>query len=308
MFNTEVKLNYIKYNPNNNHNFESVMNNYFSKAEVMEKMYGKDLATFTSAEILAMYKSFLTPSLNFLIIINNQFVRYTDWYMAKIENIDNQNHYVEIRNDMLIDCIMLSSNHSSILSRDELSNIVKALYNPYEQFTCFAYFEGFKSSDLYELKMTDFDVDKRIVELPGRTLSVSKELIHYAEQSSEEYETYTIFGEPTGGNGGFLPEDDRIIKTSARCAYTTSEFERSRIVYRIIQKLKRYDFVPRAMSATTLAESGRIELIRNLMKEHNIESPEEILRQFKEDYVTRYGRISSIPKWLLNYESFFHNS
>ena len=37
MYNEKVKQQYIDFNPNNNHQFEKVMSNYFGRAEEIEK-------------------------------------------------------------------------------------------------------------------------------------------------------------------------------------------------------------------------------------------------------------------------------
>lgn len=41
-----------------------------------------------------------------------------------------------------------------------------------------------------------------------------------------------------------------------------------------------------------------------LMKEKGIEDPEKLLRTDREEIETRYGRIPSVPKWMLKYGSF----
>lgn len=306
MYNVKVKKDYIKYNPNNNHNFEQVMANYFDRAEMMEKRLKKDLALFTSAEIIQMYKGFVTPSFSMLVVINNQFLNYTTWYLREVENIDNQNHYMEMRDDILMNCVSFSAQKSNVLSRENVLEITKQFANPYESFLFLALFEGIKGemmSDYYDLSMKDFDKDNLTVNLPNRKLTISRELYYYAEAASTEYVIYNIYGEPTK-RGRLLEEDKRIIKCSASVGFESDSKERVQIVYRMLRKIKRYDFVPASISATALIESGRINMICEYMHKLNTDNAENVLRQNKKEIEERYGMIPSVPKWLLRYESF----
>ena len=203
MYDTNIKQEYIKYNPNNNHQFEKIMTNYFNRAEETEKRLGKDLSQFTSAEIMAMYKEFATPSFSMLVVINNQFLNYTNWYMQNIENKDNQNHYMELRDDILVQCVSYSAAKQNILSREELLDMIKEFANPYEQFLYLGLFEGIRGeqmSDFFDLRMSNFDRKKKTVLLPeDRVIPASDELIHYAEDSSNEYIIIILLGKQLGG-------------------------------------------------------------------------------------------------------------
>lgn len=306
MFNAEVKQEYINYNPNNNHQFEKIMTNYFDRAEETEKRLNKDLANFTSKEIISMYKTMLTPSFNMLVVINNQFLNYTDWYMREIENIDNQNHYIEMRDDILMGCVSFFEQKKTVITRDELLEMIKDFQNPYESFLYLALFEGIKGeqmSDFFDLCLADFDSKTHKVKLPGRIIPASPELYHYAEESADEYVIYNIMGDRTN-RGRFLEEDKRIIKCSASSGFETEKSERAHIVYRMLRKIKRYDFVPRSFSATTLIESGRINMINRLMNLKRIENVTEIIRENRKEIETVYGHIPSLPKWIVKYGKF----
>ena len=282
------------------------MTNYFDRAEETEKRLNKDLAHFTSAEIIGMYKGFVTPSFNMLVIINNQFLNYASWYIKEIEAGDNQNHYVEIRDDILMKCVSYTAQQKAIITRQELLDMIKEFKNPYEQFLYLALFEGLggeRMSDFYNLSMKDFNGKKYTVKLPKRTFTISKELYHYAEDASDEYVIYNIMGDPTH-RGRLLEEDKRIIKCSASSGFETESSERAAIVYRMLRKTKRYDFVPKSLNSTCLIESGRIDTICRLMKEKGFEDPEKLLRADREEIETRYGRIPSVPKWMIKYGSF----
>lgn len=306
MYNESIKKRYIDLNPNNNLHFHRVMTNYFDRAEDSEKRYGKDLSQFTSAEIMGMYKSFCTPSLSMLVVINNQFQNYTSWYMKEIANKDNQNHYREMRDEILMQCISLTSYNRNIVSRKQLLELIKNFQNPYEQFLYLGLFEGIRGeqmSDFFELRISDFDKKKKTVRLPNREIPISNELIHYAEESSDTYQMYNIDGEPVT-RGKLHEEDDRIIKCPKSVGFETSHYERTQLLYRIMRKTKRYDFVPKSLSITMLLESGRIELVKRKMKEQNQDSVEATIRSNWELIELIYGRIVSIPKWLLKYEMY----
>jgi len=305
MFNALTKKDYIELNPNNNINFDKVMTNYFNRAEETEIRFEKDLSQFTSSEIIAMYKSFCTASLEMLIVINNQFLNYTNWYMKNIENRDNQNHYREMRTSILLNCVSYAGFNSNILTKEHLMSLIRDFANPYEQFLYLALFEGIKGeqmSDFFNLKVSDFIKSKKMLQLSNRVISVSSELIHYAEQASDEYQMYNINGEPVS-RGKLLETDDRIIKCPKEVGFETDNSERTRIIYRIMRKSKRYDFVPKTLSITSLIESGRINLIKEYIQKTGM-SAEQILRDYKTEIENKYGSIPSIPKWLMKYEKY----
>ena len=144
MYDEKIKKQYIAYNPNNNHQFEKIMTNYFDRVQETEKRLCKDLSQFTSAEILSMYKEMLTPSFDMLVVIHNQFLNYTNWYQREIYRGDGQNHYAELRDDHLMNCVSYSAQKDVYISRDDLLSMIRDFQNPYEKFLYLALFEGIK--------------------------------------------------------------------------------------------------------------------------------------------------------------------
>lgn len=306
MYDEKIKKQYISYNPNNNHRFEKIMTNYFDRVQDTEKRLKKDLAHFTSAEIMAMYKEMLTPSFDMLVVINNQFLNYTSWYLENMDRGDGQNHYAELRDDHLMKCVSFAVQQDVFIERDDLLSMIRDFQNPYEQFLYLALFEGIKGegvSDFFDLSMKDFDRKKKIVKLKGREIPVSDQLIRYAQEASDEYLIYNIKGEVTR-RGRLLEADHRIIKCSASSGFEVQKEERAIIVYRMLRKTKRYDFVPKALTATTLIESGRICFIKELMKQQDISDAEACIKKNRPLIEERYERIASLPKWLLKYGQF----
>lgn len=307
MYNADIKQRYIDHNPNNNHQFEKVMTNYFNRAEETEKRLKKDLALFTSGEIQAMYVEFLTPSFNMLVVINNQFLNYTKWYMKEIGTKDNQNHYQEMYDDVLMRCVSYAAQKSTYLSKNNVLDMISQFQNPYEAFFVLALFEGIKGeqlSDFFDLSMENFDKKTGTVTLPNnRVLTVSPELYHYAEQSSDEYVIYNIMGDPTN-RGRFLEADKRIIKCSASSGFESEKRDRASIFYRTLRKIKRYDFVPHNISITSIAESGRVNMVKEIMSKENLETAEQVFKEYRSDIEYRYGHIPSLPKWLIKYGDF----
>ena len=261
-----------------------------------------------NAEIKKQYIEFNPNNNNqfdMLIVVNNQFLNYASWYHKRIGNKDNQNHYAEIRNDMLIKCVSYSAQKNKIITREDILELANTLINPYESFIFLALFEGLTLSDFEYLKFDNFNTKTKKVALLGRTLKISPELIHYAEDAADEYQIYNLEGKVVTRKK-FVKGDDRIIK----CAETTgfeikdSKEERARIAYRSLQKLKKRKVVPSSISITSIIESGRICMIKELMKTHKINDVEQVLRTFTREISERYGHIPSVTTWLLKYESF----
>ena len=88
-----------------NKNIEDVARRYFTTASVYEESIGKDLANFSMAEIIGLYKYVCTSSLEVIMQMNSLFNRYT-YYCKSIGFIDDgMNHFEEISYDTMKLCI-----------------------------------------------------------------------------------------------------------------------------------------------------------------------------------------------------------
>ena len=105
MYNEELKLRYKTEKemttvvPNNAIGLD------FKKTSSFEEQLNKDAYDFTVYEILNMYKTWNSKSIDTLYVINNRLSQYTQWALEQNLVADSQNHYLEINRDMLMGCI-----------------------------------------------------------------------------------------------------------------------------------------------------------------------------------------------------------
>ena len=105
MFNEGQKLEYIEDNRYTNLHLEVFMPRLFGQTEPIEKRKNKDVAEWTSGEIVEYYKSLCRISLDSLANLHSQFRKYAEWCWSKHLLQDNQNHFEEINRDILQTCL-----------------------------------------------------------------------------------------------------------------------------------------------------------------------------------------------------------
>ncbi|MDO4975508.1 MAG: hypothetical protein Q4E61_04260, partial [Alphaproteobacteria bacterium] len=195
MYNEQIKQRYLDEIIQEQTN-APLIKGYFIETEKMEMQFGKDLYDFTPKEIIQYYKYVSTSSIQFLVLLNSIFSRYTSWAIANNMVKTSQNYYETITRDVLLSCINIRDLNNKIITKSQLNNAIKALYNPSDKFLMQALFEGIKGrgfEDLINVKLSDFNKENKTLKLySGKTMSVSDELIRYAIQSEDDYEYYTL--------------------------------------------------------------------------------------------------------------------
>lgn len=83
MFNSELKREFIKNNPNNNKTIVSVMHKEFDNIGEFEIKFKKDAYDFTKDEVLEYYKSLHTASQERLFVVNSALRIYVQWCVAQ---------------------------------------------------------------------------------------------------------------------------------------------------------------------------------------------------------------------------------
>ena len=305
MYNEDIKEAYINDRKENSTS-EGTLNQigvYFKICEEFEVESQKDIALFTTAEIIGVYKTFSTPSLAFLKNLNSQLVQYTDWWKNNSMLPDNQNHFREINISILEQCLNVHLLNATIVTRKELLKEIINMerYEPFERFIILALFEGIRGrefEDLRNLYPSDFKNNK-VKLYSGKEYEVSSKLVELAEESAETFVYYTSDQKKRW----FDPFDSRCLKrVKTECANNEKrDYERREKLF-ITKRLKRikddgYLFI----GSNELKESGRIEYIKNLMAVHNL-SAEECLKKFPE-IQERFGHIDSVLQYCRLYQN-----
>lgn len=169
----------------------------FEKTYILENKYNKDLANFTTEQIIEFYKFLDVNSLESLMVYNINLIKYGNWALGEHIIVDGQNHFLEINNEHLAACINTLELGKSILTYKELRQLMGQLYNDQDRFIFFCLFEGIKGKDYAEilaLKMSDINGNQ--VQLIDRTITVSDDFVAIAKEADKELEYITLTQRP----------------------------------------------------------------------------------------------------------------
>ena len=269
-YNPELKIQYIEEKSNE----VIIPNNYlecqFNKTSKMEEELDKDLSNFTVYEIVEYYKMLNISSFDTLFVMNSQFSMYTQWCLQKSLVKDNQNHFLEMTLEHLKDCLNKALVNMKIVSRDTILNWVDQLPNPKDQFVLLGLFEGLKGKDFCELsKLRPEDIKGNIATLcTEREIELSDRLLKIISDCVVEDKYYSISGNGTK----VMPLIDKgfIIKDYPNARGDVSDFQLGRKIYNSITRILNYFDVLNFMTANSIAESGKLQMIKEKAKELNM--------------------------------------
>lgn len=300
-YNHEQKERYFSVRETSYRKIRLVMKTFFNITKEYEEMLDKDCSNFTSNEILNMYSSCSTRSWEQLLNFNSQLKIYTAWCIKENLVQDCQNHYEEIDKNDMYSCLNLGLKESMVVTRKELENTLQHIPNVSDQFLVLAFFEGIGGvsySDFYNLMPEQFKGNT--LKLKNREIKVSTMLAERARESAEEYHKYNMEG-PL--RTGYRLEDPCVIKDSSN-AFTNSEFRNFKRIQRRIRALETE--YGKAFGYAGLKNSGRIDLLRRLMKEDNSENIRETYDKHKDEIENKYGKLQRIYRWIEENQQFFN--
>lgn len=134
MYNEELKQRYIREKRETTIIGLNFLERQFINIAGYEEELGKDLSNFTTPEIIEYYKILGSRSLESLIVINSQYSMYTQWCLQQNLVLDSQNHYLEMNNDILLQCLNQTIIDKSIVTREEFLDLIHQLPNYRDQF------------------------------------------------------------------------------------------------------------------------------------------------------------------------------
>lgn len=301
LFNEQIKLQYIEERNKEVILPDKYLERQFKKISDMENELNKDLSNFTFYEIIEYYKLQNVSSLDSLTVMNSQFSLYTQWCLQKNLVKDNQNHFLEINIDIMKGCINKALFDRRIISREVILNWLEQLPNPKDQFVLLGLFEGIKGKDFCELlKIKPSDIQGNTISLcTQRKVKVSDKLISIINDCITEEIYYSI----SGSGAKTMPLIDRgyIIKDYPNAKTDVSDFSAGRKIYNSIIRILNYFDVLSFMTANSIAESGKIHMIKERSKELEISPKEYIysnyIKEVEEQYNYKIVRSTFILKY-----------
>lgn len=289
MFNQELKERYIQEKSETVTLPSNYLECQFNKVEKTEIELGKDVCEFTAYEIIEYYKTLNISSLESLAVMNSHFSMYTQWCLQSNIVRDNQNHFLEIDLEQIKKCINKIVFKKKIVSREQIVNWCDQLPNPKDQLVLLGLFEGMKGkdfSDFVNLRPQDIH-GNRLKLFDGRELVVSNKLLKYIKESIKE----TIYYSSSGGQTKVMPLVDKgyVIKSYPNTKEGTSNFAKGRIIYNGISRSLNYVGVLDYMSANSIFESGKIDMIKHRSAELGISAKDYIYSDYIREVEEKYN-------------------
>ena len=297
MYNQEQKQEFIKVSVNTDAG--RAYGTLFKKTGAYEEELGKDVSNFTASEIKNLYCSFYSTSVETLLVYNTNLSIYTRFMIANGQVKDSQNHFDEIDNKVLLDCVNLTYIHRRILTREQLLADIKKLPNACQKWVVLGSFEGLNIEDLCGAKISNIDKEGYLT-YSDRRLLLSRELLEIAKESSEQ----EVYRQSATHEIALKPGDDHIFRLRMKMEDKPND----RSAYsRVWIEMKRVGAItghPIYYKTKALQESGRIDMIKNLW-DHESDLYTTILSNQKE-IVYRYGsfKSSNVTRYVTEYGDF----
>lgn len=303
-YNSELKIQYIEEKSKE----VIISNNYlecqFNKTSKMEEELDKDLSNFTVYEIVEYYKLLNISSFDTLFVMNSQFSMYTQWCLQKSLVKDNQNHFLEMTLEHLKDCLNKALVDMKIVTRETVLNWIDQLPNPKDQFVLLGLFEGLKGKDFCELsKLRSENIKGNITTLcTGREIELSNRLLKIISDCVTEDKYYSISGNGTK----VMPLIDKgfIIKDYPNARGDVSDFQLGRKIYNSITRILNYFDVLNFMTANSIAESGKLHMIKERAKELGLSCKDYIYSNYIEEVEKKFNSKIVRSIFWLKYEDY----
>lgn len=308
MYNEERKKRYIKLKEDSVTLPYRSLELLFEKTEPFEERAGKDVCEWTPQEIMEYYKYRDSYSLSSLVVCNSNLTQYTNWCLTETLVPDGQNHFQEIRPDMLDGCVNKESLSQMIISREELVKRIDELPNYTDRFMMLAFFEGIcgiRYSEMAEAKI-DAIHGNRISLCSGRELLISDKLKEIAEYAAAE-ETFQTYG-PTGKCIKYsdLNPSGAIFKFAKKNNANAGVTAMTQIVGRRFVKAVDYTGLPKQMTVKNLMVSGKLNFIKGIMAREG-KAIEDVIVDNRDEINAQYNvdTIKSSAVFLRKYKQYF---
>lgn len=294
MYNHERKTQYLKEKKMKS-DISDNLRGWFEQAEFFEKKSDMDLCEWNTNEIIEFMKYIGTPRIQVLVLMSNQFALYADWCLINRLVKDNQNHFREMGQEILCQCVDLEKLKQYVFSGQELMEYINKLPNYQDKFMFLGTFEGFTAKNLADIKVCD--IERNIASLSdGRKIEVSNKLVTTMLEANDEL----IYAPMTDDLKKFpCLKIDTVIKPFDR---KNARSGVSLILGRFRKCAAFLGFSD--MNFKDVSESGRLEFIKRMMKERNITLAEAISGDTRRIIEYHYGKIQNRLTYMNTYGQF----
>lgn len=272
----------------------------------IETIYNKQLQYITKEELLGYWKGRKPTSLIFLVQQKNLISTYIEW--IRKDNTDIKNEIKEITLEELDKTLDKDMIAKTTFTRKELLELISKLNNDSDKFICLALFEGIKGEhyrDLFYFNIKDVDKNLVVALRSGRKLQISRKLYIYAQKSLEETRRTIDTGFALRSEL-LKPTKEYPVRVKAGVDYEYTD-ERTDIQLAQFFKNKLVSIKKETgcnITTQSLRNSGKIDMIIELAGDRK--DYYEVLLENRDKIAERYGKDSSVKKWLLKYTECFY--
>ena len=307
MLNEKDKREFIKEASLTNAAADYYLTSVFNHASETELALGKDIRNWNSQEIITYYKMQFYTAFSTIKLLHTMLCNYVEWCLRHNLVEDSRNHFDELSTKTIMSCVNTALAKTGIFTREQLLSNIESFSNVSDKFLVLGLFEGLMGkgmSDFWDITDDNIDGNKITLNGSGRVLVVSNELIRYARESMEEYSYHPFINlndNTVPADKSFDPEDPRVIKAMWNTTKEDDTILRRRMMNRLA-RLTRNDEQP--YRRNLLMESGRIDMLRILMKEDDNKNIREVYKKHKEEIEYRYSTIYDLGSWILQYSQY----
>lgn len=259
----------------------------FNKTEPFEQKLHKDCSDFTQNEILEMYESFKSKSVNVVLNYNSILKAYCKWKQYYYTDLNIYTPYDDITIDMIREIV--PKNTSKMLTRGDITEIEEQLLNWTDKAIVECLFEGISGESMCDLvsitaEMVDRDLMK-IVFNNGKVCDLTERLYQLLIKAFEETE-YICYGKTMKvkqlfGYGQLYKERD-----NARAVESDDKY--FRWVYRKIQNFRVHVGITN-LTMKNIASSGMCHYLKLGMQKENCDLKTFLLSENGNKLMDKYG-------------------
>ena len=287
-YNEEVKTEFINDYMRSRVVAKTTLTGLFNKTEKFEKELNKDCSEFTVDEIMNMYKSFDSKSVNVLLNNNVYLKNYTS-YRIYNKQINCSNSYENINKDMMLLCINEATRNAQFLTREQMNDIEDQLFNFTDKAIVECLWHGIAGKDLEDLVSINRSMvsseDMSVTLNSGKKMYITPRLYDYLEEAFNETD-YMCYGETlrikeVKGIGRLYKERDNAHTADSKDKYF-------RWVYRKIQTFRNYVDLP-MLTMKNIQASGLLYGIQSGMNRTGLDMRKFLQTDDGKLIATQYG-------------------
>lgn len=304
MYNEELKERYIEEKTNEVVIDDVALNKLFEKTERWELENGKDVHSFTFYEIQEFYKMQNMSSFDSLKIMNSRLSMYTQWCLSQNLVLDNQNHFLEMDNEILTECLNKVKVKNRVVTEQMILHFVSRLENPRDKYVLLGSFEGLRGENFCELlKLKPSDVEGNVVTLcTGRKITVSNTLIRIIDEcvNTDDYVAMS------GNNNKVvnLIDNGYVFKNYPNVKNDDDDYRAGRNLYTSFRRIINNLDLPPYITLNCLYDSGKLHMVKQRAKELGISDTEYIMSSNISEVEEKYNCIIVRSIFLQKYKDY----